>query len=362
MFNTGYFIKNFITVTIFLNLSGGTLLSIKSYSQETIDNQSKGFAIKKEKQPNSQFEKKEYDFGDVEEGEKITYIFKFKNQGDDTLVILEAKGSCKCIEVKLSSQEIPVSAEGEIKVIFDTKGHQGKVSQGISVYSNDLDEPMVKLKLIGFVKRAVIVNPQRVYFRQFFKNNPSNREVYLLKGKDRDFKILKIEADSEYINYYGPTPVVKNDMAGYKIEVSLKPQIPIGEFRSYLTIYTDNIEQLTIKLPIIANVEGELIVKPTNLIFTSIADKKIKVKNVKVFSNNLDKKIKIIKVKDDLKGYISTRITPLKEKNGSEVIVHLQDNIPQGNFKGKITIFTNYPNQPIIEIPVRIYNKKIDRK
>jgi len=38
----------------------------------------------------------EFDFGEIEEGEKVTHEFKFKNTGKEPLVISKAQGSCGC--------------------------------------------------------------------------------------------------------------------------------------------------------------------------------------------------------------------------------------------------------------------------
>ena len=75
------------------------------------------------------FEEDTYDFGEVMEGEKVVHVYKFKNTGNEPLVISNAKGSCGCTVPDWPREPIPVGGSGEIKVQFDSKG-KGKVGGG----------------------------------------------------------------------------------------------------------------------------------------------------------------------------------------------------------------------------------------
>ncbi len=64
----------------------------------------------------------EFDFGEIEEGEKVSHVFKFKNTGSEPLVISKAQGSCGCTVPDWPREPIPPGAEGEIKVQYDSRG------------------------------------------------------------------------------------------------------------------------------------------------------------------------------------------------------------------------------------------------
>ena len=64
----------------------------------------------------------EFDFGEIEEGEKVVHIFKFKNTGNEPLVISKAQGSCGCTVPDWPREPIAVGAEGEIRVQYDSRG------------------------------------------------------------------------------------------------------------------------------------------------------------------------------------------------------------------------------------------------
>lgn len=73
-----------------------------------------------------EFEETEYDFGTVMEGEKVVHVYKFKNTGDEPLIISNAKATCGCTVPSWPREPIAAGESSEIKVQFDTK-NKGKV-------------------------------------------------------------------------------------------------------------------------------------------------------------------------------------------------------------------------------------------
>lgn len=89
-----------------------------------------------EKLPVIEFETKTYDFGDVIEGERLTYSFKFKNTGKSNLIIYSSEATCGCTTSQPPKAPIRPGESGEILVTFDSKGQKGKVQKRILVGAN----------------------------------------------------------------------------------------------------------------------------------------------------------------------------------------------------------------------------------
>ncbi len=68
------------------------------------------------------FDEETHDWGTVMDGEKVTHVFKFKNTGNEPLVISNAKGSCGCTVPEWPRDAIAPGKSGEIKVVYDSKG------------------------------------------------------------------------------------------------------------------------------------------------------------------------------------------------------------------------------------------------
>ena len=82
------------------------------------------------------FEETDFDFGTVDDGEKVRHTYKFKNTGNEPLIISSAKGSCGCTVPKWSSDPIAPGQTGVIDVEFDSKGKPGKQTKRVTVTAN----------------------------------------------------------------------------------------------------------------------------------------------------------------------------------------------------------------------------------
>src|SRR5262245_33178437 len=70
--------------------------------------------------PAMQFDQTEHDFGTINEGQKVTHTYTFKNTGEAPLIIQEAKGSCGCTASDWTKAPIPVGGEGFVRAEFDS--------------------------------------------------------------------------------------------------------------------------------------------------------------------------------------------------------------------------------------------------
>lgn len=100
--------------------------------------------------PVIRFEKAEYDFGRVPEGEVIEHIYKFMNSGKGTLVIHKATASCGCTVPTWPRDPIPSGGNGEIKVRFDTKGRPNQQIKTVTIEANT-EPALTKLQIKGYV-------------------------------------------------------------------------------------------------------------------------------------------------------------------------------------------------------------------
>lgn len=86
--------------------------------------------------PILQFERIEHDFGTVQEGQKVSYTYKFKNTGEAPLIIQTAQPSCGCTVPDWSKEPIQPGAEGYVKAEFDTNGKPNAQNKTITVTAN----------------------------------------------------------------------------------------------------------------------------------------------------------------------------------------------------------------------------------
>jgi len=88
--------------------------------------------------PVLEFETTNHHFGDIIQGEKVSYFFKFKNTGNAPLVISSANASCGCTVPEYTKTPIEPDEEGFIDVTFDSGGKSGMVSKTVTIIANTI--------------------------------------------------------------------------------------------------------------------------------------------------------------------------------------------------------------------------------
>ncbi len=83
-----------------------------------------------------EFADTKHDYGVIEQGEKVSHIFTFKNTGNEPLVLSNVKPSCGCTTPKWTKEPIAPGGEGEIMVEFDSKGKSGKQTKTVTITAN----------------------------------------------------------------------------------------------------------------------------------------------------------------------------------------------------------------------------------
>jgi hypothetical protein len=92
-------------------------------------------AVKKEDGAEITFTSLEHDYGTVKQGGDGNCVFKFKNTGNEVLILSDVRKSCGCTTPTWSKEPILPGQNGEIKVGYNTN-NIGNFSKNITVISN----------------------------------------------------------------------------------------------------------------------------------------------------------------------------------------------------------------------------------
>lgn len=93
--------------------------------------------------PEFKFEQETWDFGQIQDGEKISFAYQFTNVGDAELVIRAANGSCGCTVPEFPKDPIPPGGKGIINVTFDSNGKTGMQHKTVTIISNTIPNTKV---------------------------------------------------------------------------------------------------------------------------------------------------------------------------------------------------------------------------
>lgn len=121
--------------------------------------------------PTISFTKTIYEFGEIDEGDKITHSFEFVNSGKVPLVIEDVSVSCGCTVPSYPIMPIDPGASGSIGIIFNSKGKFGTQKPSITVKSN-ASTPVVNLYMSGSIKHV------------FEKTTPDQDSIKIEEGQN----------------------------------------------------------------------------------------------------------------------------------------------------------------------------------
>ncbi|HRI79947.1 MAG TPA: DUF1573 domain-containing protein [Cyclobacteriaceae bacterium] len=98
------------------------------------------------------WEKSTHDFGDVVQGEKVEHTFKFKNTGNEPLIITNVQVTCGCTIPKGWARDpIKPGQSGEITISFDSSGRHGRNNKVVTVVSNAKNQEGTQILFIANV-------------------------------------------------------------------------------------------------------------------------------------------------------------------------------------------------------------------
>ena len=82
------------------------------------------------------FDKTEHDFGTINDGDKVTYSFTFKNTGASDLIISNAVGSCGCTVPEYPKEPLKPGESAKMKVSFNSAGKSGRQQKTVTIATN----------------------------------------------------------------------------------------------------------------------------------------------------------------------------------------------------------------------------------
>jgi uncharacterized repeat protein (TIGR01451 family) len=83
------------------------------------------------------FEKSTHDFGEMVQGDKVEYTYKFTNTGNEPLLITSVNVQCGCTTPKGWPRDpVAPGAKGELTIAFNSAGKLGMQNKVVTLVSN----------------------------------------------------------------------------------------------------------------------------------------------------------------------------------------------------------------------------------
>lgn len=127
------------------------------------------------------------------EDKNIEGSYKFTNTGDHPINIFEVKSTCGCTVPELTKVEYAPGESGQIDAKFDIGYRKGVQEKQITVYSDDPENPEVKLDIRVEIPEVVTIHPAFVFWRM--NDDPEAKTVTLDIAEGYTGEITSLSSD-----------------------------------------------------------------------------------------------------------------------------------------------------------------------
>jgi len=104
------------------------------------------------KGPVLEWDETAFDFGDVQQGDKVEHTYRFANAGSQPLIITNVSTQCGCTAPKGWPRDpIMPGGKGEITISFNSAGKIGRQNKVATIISNAVNPNANQLLLSGNV-------------------------------------------------------------------------------------------------------------------------------------------------------------------------------------------------------------------
>ena len=245
---------------------------------------------------------------------------------------------------------------GNITLELRTKGYQGKIHKTARVFSNDPKSPQVSIGMKGIVWSPVYIQPRYVHLKG--TEGDEIQTSIELKAQKKEPLIVKLASVSTP-DKVEVTLEEEEKGRSYKLTVKEKGTVE-GKYRGQVTLATNYPDKPQIVIPVVANIRGNLEVRPNAVTFGRMPYKRLETlktstkpmtRSVTVLLHK-GKDLKIEKVEMD-NALFSTSTRELQPGQATRINVQpVLEKLKQGTNQDRLRIYTNQKGREVLEVPV----------
>lgn len=213
-----------------------------------------------------------HDFGNVARGANLHHPFKITNIYDARLEIVQTRVSCGCVTVTPSVRFLEPRQTATIDVFMDARRFSGPKTVSIYLTVGPEYVSTATLTVSAHSRADVSFLPGQVTFGVLAAGQTPTQSVLVEYVGGLNWHITDIVYDKEKAPY---TVAFRESyrqpgQAGYRVEVTLKPNVPAGALRQELLLKTDDPNNALVPLLVEATVQGNLSVSPGAISFGTL--------------------------------------------------------------------------------------------
>jgi uncharacterized protein DUF1573 len=296
------------------------------------------------------------DVGTVPKGEKVAHDFMIKNDGNAVLQITEVQPACGCTVAEFDKTIAP-GKTGKVHAVIDTTTFNGPIAKTVTVFTNDPANPQILLTVRAKVEPYISVKPGYARYSTVQGEATVGTIAQTLWAPDgTPMDVVSVDSPFPYL-----TTTFREAKEGerlpdakgkqWRVEMTLSNSAPVGALAGYVIVHTNHPQQKVVEIPISGFVRPVIAITPPVADFGEIELKEPMHKAINI-KNFATEKINVTGVEGKIKG-IDTQLQPLEEGREYQVKLVLKPEMGKGPFLGKLTIHTDSPKAPAIEVELK---------
>lgn len=315
-----------------------------------------------------------YEFGTMSPQTVGTKEWVIKNEGTGELKLKQGYASCSCTIAGLAEGETATVKPGEqttVKLKWETRNHIGPYGQRVKVLvMNDPDRQEFEFSVRGTVSPGLLTIPEGIVSDVTNVSDGQDHSAYfaIFSPSKPNMQITELETsrpDKMTASYKPLTDDEREKLGikegGYRVEVTLKPGMPLGELHEAVEVRTDHPDQEKLRMLIDGHTVGPISISPDRLSIT------------RMLSNRGDSRMLTIWVRGQEKTEfevtqspknLQATITPVEDSASAtnsdthakryRLLVKVAPGTPPGLIDGSIILKTDHPLAREVKIPVNV--------
>jgi hypothetical protein len=231
---------------------------------------------------------------------------------------------------------------------MNTLYFRGSVTKHLTVFSNDPARPQVELTITAHLLPLVKISPD-LDALLVVGDKPVTQEFTLERSGGQPMKIVQVIPYAPYVKAE-TTPLP--GPGHYKLTVTAMPDAPLGRSKVAVVVWTDL--QQGGALTFILTVDRGIVAIPP-VVFYGIVPREMKTPRqatVTILRNSTPFHVKSVAVSDP---HLAAKLETVRDGAEYRVTVSYAGGWDTGRRQQTLTVTTDDPKQPVIEIPVQAF-------
>lgn len=301
--------------------------------------------------------------------DKFDHTWTIKNDGEADLVLHLQSTTCMCTVAefpKVGESDSITVKPGEstpLHLTFETKDFDGHYVKSATIGTNDPKRATIVVGTEGTVYPAIIIKPaeKALVFASIANDVESTDRVAIYSPDRPDMKITKVTSSRPELVVAELVPLSATDRlflktkSGWRINVHVKPGMPLGRFHESVVLKTDHPKQSEVRIEVVGKVDGPIAARPEQLSMTSVTGKKGGQGDVTLtVRGKRETTFKVVKAPGKLKVDIGPK-DPAKLPGVYKLTVTVAPGTAPGQIEDDIILATDHPQAATVKIPVNIF-------